>query len=93
MEISSECRQEEEAGWSPAWACGLDELDGPKQMPGFLEQLFSGTGQRQISATQGLGLEPVHKTAECVQGTWELASFEAKLSHLSLSPRVLWFLS
>jgi hypothetical protein len=47
----------------------------PKQMPGFLEPFLSGTGQRQVSVTHGLGLEPVLKAAECVHGTWESASF------------------
>lgn len=74
MEISPEHRQEgrwerRQDGAQPG------PVDGPKQMPGFLEPLLSGIGQRLVSATQGLGLEPVLKAAECVHSTRELASF------------------
>lgn len=37
------------------------KLGGSMQMPGLLQPLLSGTRQRQVSAIQGFGLEPVHE--------------------------------
>lgn len=70
------------------------KLDGSMQMPGLLQPLLSGTGQRQVSAIQGFGLEPVHERLPRVftaQGDQPFLG--AMLSCSSLPPRALWFLS
>lgn len=49
------------------------KLDGSMQMPGLLQPLLSGTGQRQVSAIQGFRLEPVHEASEGVHSSRESA--------------------